>query len=53
MTLEKAAVVKAVAHIEMIFAFASTVLVFKEKINVLEIAGCSAIVIGILVLLVA
>ena len=53
MTLEKAAVVKAVAQIEMIFAFASTVLVFKEKINVLEVAGCSAIVIGILVLLIA
>ena len=53
MTLEKAAVVKAVAQIEMIFAFASTVLVFKEKINGLEVAGCSAIVIGILVLLVA
>ena len=53
MTLEKAAVVKAVAQIEMIFAFASTVLVFKEKINGLEVAGCSAIVIGILVLLIA
>lgn len=51
MTLEKAAVVKAVAQIEMIFTFASTVFVFKEKINKLEIAGCIAIVVGILVLL--
>ena len=51
MTLEKAAVVKAVAQIEMIFTFASTVFIFKEKINRLEIAGCVAIVIGILVLL--
>ncbi len=51
MTLEKAAVVKAVAQIEMIFTFASTVFIFKEKINRIEIAGCGAIVIGILVLL--
>ena len=53
MTLEKAAVVKAVAQIEMIFTFASTVFIFKEKINRLEVAGCVAIVIGILVLLLA
>ena len=33
MTLEKAAVVKAVAQIEIIFTFASTVFIFKEKIN--------------------
>ena len=51
MTLEKAAVVKAVAQIEMIFTFASTVFIFKEKINTLEVAGCIAIVVGILVLL--
>ena len=30
---------------------ASTVLIFKEKINALEVAGCIAIVTGILVLL--
>ena len=53
MTLEKAAVVKAVAQIEIIFTFASTVFIFKEKINRLEIAGCVAIVVGILVLLLA
>ena len=51
MTLEKAAVVKAVAQIEMIFTFTSTVFIFKEKINTLEVAGCIAIVLGILVLL--
>lgn len=51
MTLEKAAVVKAVAQIEIIFTFASTVFIFKEKINRLEVAGCIAIVVGILVLL--
>ena len=52
MTLEKAAVVKAVAQIEMIFTFTSTVFIFKEKINTLEVAGCIAIVVGILVLLI-
>ena len=51
MTLEKAAVVKAVAQIEMLFTFASTVFVFKERINRLEVAGCMAIVAGILLLL--
>ena len=51
MTLEKAAVVKAVAQIEMLFTFASTVFIFKERINRLEVAGCVAIVAGILLLL--
>jgi drug/metabolite transporter (DMT)-like permease len=52
MTLEKAAVVKAVAQIEMLFTFASTVFIFKERINRLEVAGCLAIVAGILLLLI-
>ncbi len=51
MTLEKAALVKAVAQVEMLFTFASTVFIFRERINVLEITGCVAIVCGILVLL--
>jgi drug/metabolite transporter (DMT)-like permease len=50
MTLQQAAVVKAVAQIEMLFAFASSVLFFREHINRLEIAGCVLIVAGILVL---
>ena len=45
------ALLKAVAQIEIIFTFASTVFIFKEKINRLEVAGCIAIVVGILVLL--
>ena len=52
MTLEKAAVVKAVAQVEMLFAFASTVLIFREPINRLEITGCCAVIAGILLLLV-
>jgi drug/metabolite transporter (DMT)-like permease len=50
MTLQPAAVVKALAQIEMLFTFASSVLVFKEHINRLELAGCLLIVLGILAL---
>jgi drug/metabolite transporter (DMT)-like permease len=51
MTLEQAAVVKALAQIEMIFTFASSVFFFRERINALETAGCGLIVAGILLLL--
>ncbi|MBR0557156.1 EamA family transporter [Ciceribacter sp. L1K23] len=51
MTLQQVAVVKALAQIEMLFTFASSVFVFKEKINALELAGCLLIVLGILALL--
>lgn len=50
MTLQQAAIVKALAQIEMIFAFATSVFVFREHINRLEILGCVLIVAGILVL---
>lgn len=51
MTLQQAAVVKALAQVEMLFAFASTVFFFKEKINKLELIGCLLIVLGVLSLL--
>ena len=51
MTLQQAAVVKALAQVEMLFAFASTVFFFKEKINGLELTGCLLIVLGVLSLL--
>lgn len=51
MTLQQAAVVKALAQVEMLFAFASTVFLFKEKINRLEFSGCLLIVAGVLALL--
>ena len=51
MTLQTAAAVKALAQVEMIFTFASSVLVFREHVNRLEITGCILIVAGILVLL--
>ncbi|PLW78185.1 DMT family transporter [Cohaesibacter celericrescens] len=52
MTLQHAAVVKALAQVEMLFNFASSVLIFKEKINRLEIVGCGLIVCGVLILVV-
>lgn len=51
MTLQQAAVVKALAQVEMLFTFAAAVLFFQERINRLETAGCVLIVAGILVLL--
>lgn len=51
MTLQQAAVVKALAQVEMLFTFASTVFIFKERINRLEIAGCGLIVVGVLALI--
>jgi drug/metabolite transporter (DMT)-like permease len=50
MTLQQVAVVKALAQVEMLFTFASSVLFFRESINRLEIAGCVLIVLGVLLL---
>ncbi|GAB4352578.1 MAG: EamA family transporter [Oricola sp.] len=50
MTLQQAAIVKALAQVEMLFAFATSIVFFREHINRLEIAGCVLIVAGILVL---
>ena len=50
MTLQQAAVVKALGQIEMLFTFAASVFVFREKINRIETAGCVLIVLGIVIL---
>ncbi|PHP69119.1 hypothetical protein CSC94_03880 [Zhengella mangrovi] len=50
MTLQQAAVVKALGQIEMLFIFASTFFVFRERMHRLEIAGCLMIVAGIVLL---
>ena len=52
MTLQNAAVVKALAQVEMLFAFATTILFFRERVNRLEIAGCACIVLGVVVLVI-
>ena len=49
-TLQQAAIVKVLAQVEMLFTFASSVFIFKESINRLEILGCILIVCSIIVL---
>lgn len=51
MALQQVAYVRSLGQIELIFTFASSVFLFKEKINRLEVAGCLLIVSGILTLL--
>ena len=53
MTLQKAAIVKALAQVEMLLAFGSSVFIFRERINRLELAGCGLIVAGILALVIS
>ncbi|MEP2642032.1 DMT family transporter [Roseobacter sp.] len=43
-TLQQAALVKVLAQVEMIFSFGSSILIFKETINRVEILGCALIV---------
>ncbi|MGB7288036.1 MAG: EamA family transporter [Salaquimonas sp.] len=49
-TLQAASVIKALAQVELLFTYASTIFIFKEKVTRGEIAGCLLIVTGILVL---
>lgn len=51
MALQQVAYVRALGQIELIFTFVSSVFIFKETINRLEIFGCALIVTGILFLL--
>ena len=49
-TLQQAAIVKVLAQVEMLFSFASSIFIFKETINRLEIWGCVLIVCSIILL---
>lgn len=51
MTLQQAAIVKALAQIEMLFAYATTVFIFREDINRREIWGCALVASGVVVLM--
>ena len=53
MTLQQASIVKAVAQVEMLFSFATSALIFKERMTGVEIVGCVLVVCGVLVLLFA
>ncbi len=51
MTLQQASIVKALAQVEMIFAYAATIFIFRENVNSREVIGCLLIIAGIIVLL--
>lgn len=51
MALQQVAYVRALGQIELLFTFAASVFVFRERINRIELAGCLLIVAGILLLL--
>ena len=50
MTLQNAALVKALAQVEMLLAFATAVFVFKEKIDRLEALGCLFVAAGVVLI---
>ncbi len=52
MTLQQAGIVKALAQIEMLFAYATTVLVFRETITRREVIGCALVAAGVVVLMI-
>jgi drug/metabolite transporter (DMT)-like permease len=49
-TLQSAALIKALAQVEMLFTYFSTIFIFKEEVSARELLGCALIIIGILVL---
>lgn len=48
MTLQQVAYVRALGQIELVFTFAASVFLFKERINRVEVLGCLLILAGIL-----
>ena len=50
MTLQQAALVKALGQVEMLFTFAASVFAFRERITRLEAAGCALITLGVVML---
>ena len=51
MTLENAALVRAVGQLELVFALAASWLFFRERVRPLEVAGIAAVLGGILLLI--
>jgi uncharacterized membrane protein len=50
-TAQNAAYVRALGQIELIFTFIASLVFFKEKTNLLELTGITAIIIAIIILL--
>ena len=51
MSIQNAALVRAVGQIELVFTIGASVLIFREKILRLELIGIFLVVVGIIVLL--
>lgn len=51
MTLQQVAYVRALGQVELVFTFLASFFLFRERVNLLELAGCLLIVGGILALL--
>ncbi len=49
-TLQSAAIIKALAQVEMLFTYFSTIFIFREKVSGRELFGCALIVAGIVTL---
>ncbi|MFZ1815593.1 MAG: DMT family transporter [Rhizobiaceae bacterium] len=49
-TLQAAAIIKALAQVEMLFTYFSTIVIFREKVTPGELLGCALIILGIVVL---
>jgi drug/metabolite transporter (DMT)-like permease len=50
-TLENAAVVRAVGQVELLFTFAASIWYFKERVSTREVLGVAFVILGIYVLL--
>lgn len=50
MTLQNAALVRAVGQVELVFTLAASALIFREHVLRLELVGITLVALGILVL---
>ena len=52
MTLERAAYVRALGQVELLFAFFVTLVIFREKVRMSELLGAAVVVFGLVLLLI-
>ena len=52
MTLERAAYVRALGQVELLFAFFVTLVIFREKVRLSELLGAAAVIFGLVLLLI-
>ena len=52
MTLERAAYVRALGQVELLFAFFVTLVIFREKVRMSELLGAAAVIFGLVLLLI-